>query len=151
DLGGKPDDYDIDGEKVFAKARPGRSMTYAAVAKRAVALGGQYSGQELPKDINPMTRASATALAGTGLIGVAKDTLPVGGETAAFAAAFVEIELDLETGQHRIIDVLNVGDCGTVIHPMGLETQIKGGTVQGFGLACYEQIIFDPQNGLPGH
>jgi len=151
DLGGKPDDYDVDGEKVFARGRPGRSMTYAAVSKRAIALGGKYSGQELPKDINPMTRASATALAGSGLIGVAKDTLPVGGETAAFAAAFVEIELDLETGQHRIIDVLNVGDCGTVIHPMGLETQIKGGTVQGFGLACYEHIVFDDQNGLPAH
>ncbi|HEV7714631.1 MAG TPA: molybdopterin cofactor-binding domain-containing protein, partial [Steroidobacteraceae bacterium] len=37
------------------------------------------------------------------------------------------------------------------IHPMGLETQLKGGTVQGFGLAAYEHIIFDPQNGLPGH
>src|SRR6185312_3626528 len=151
DLGGKPDDYDVDGEKVFATARPGRSMTYAAVAKRAIAIGGKYSGAELPKDLNPMTRASATALAGSGLIGAAKDTLPVGGETAAFAAAFVEIELDLETGQHRVIDVLNVGDCGTVIHPMGLETQIKGGTVQGFGFACYEHIVFDTQNGLPAH
>ncbi len=151
DLGGKPEDYDIDGVKVFAKASPGRSLTYAKVAERAIALGGKFSGQELPADINPMTRASATALAGSGLIGVAKDNLPVGGETAAFAAAFVEVEIDIETGQHRIVDVLNVGDCGTVIHPMGLETQLRGATVQGFGLACYEHIIFDPQNGLPGH
>ncbi|MEP7246247.1 MAG: xanthine dehydrogenase family protein molybdopterin-binding subunit [Gammaproteobacteria bacterium] len=150
DLGGKPGDYDVDGKKVFAKASPGRSLTYAKVAQRAIDLGGKFTGKELPADINPMTRASATALAGTGLIGVAKDNLPVGGETAAFAAAFVEVEVDLETGQHRVVDVLNVGDCGTVIHPMGLETQLKGGTVQGFGLACFEHIIFDPQNGLPG-
>jgi xanthine dehydrogenase molybdenum-binding subunit len=151
DLGGKPDDYDIDGTKVFARANPSRSLTYAAIAQRAIELGGKYTGKELPEDINSMTRASATALAGSGLIGVAKDTLPVGGETPAFAAAFVEIELDVETGQHRIVDFLNVGDCGTVIHPMGLETQIKGGSVQGFGLACLEHIIIDPQNGLPGN
>ncbi len=151
DLGGKPDDYDIDGTKVFAKAQPGKHLTYTAIANRAVALGGKYSGQELPKDINPMTRASATALAGSGLIGVAKDNLPVGGETAAFACAFVELELDLETGQHRIIDLLNVGDCGTVIHPMGLETQLKGASMQGISIATLEHLIFDPQNGLPGH
>lgn len=151
DLGGKPDDYDIDGTKVFSKANPARGLPYVKVAQRAIELGGKYSGAELPADINPMTRASATALAGSGLIGVAKDNLPVGGETAAFACAFIEIELDLETGMHRIIDCLNVGDCGTVIHPMGLETQIKGGTVQGFGLAVMEQLIFDPQNGLPGN
>ncbi len=136
---------------MFARANPGRHLTYTAVANRAVALGGKYSGQELPKDINPMTRASATALAGSGLIGVAKDNLPVGGETAAFACAFVEIELDLETGQHRILDLLNVGDCGTVIHPMGLETQLKGASIQGISIATLEHLIFDPQNGLPGH
>ena len=32
---------------------------------------------------------------------------------------------------------------------MGLATQIKGGAVQGFGMACLEQIIYDPQNGMP--
>src|SRR5690606_33914570 len=32
---------------------------------------------------------------------------------------------------------------------MGLATQIKGGAVQGFGMACLEHIVYDPQNGLP--
>jgi len=151
DLGGQPDDYAIDGKRIFAKNNSHRGMTYAAVAQRAVQLAGKYSGCELPHDINTMTRTSATALAGSGLMGVAKDTLPVGGETAAFACAFAEVEVDLETGQHRIIEILNVGDCGTVIHPMGLTTQLKGATVQGISIATLEHLIFDPQNGLPGH
>ena len=151
DLGGAAEDYEIDGARVFAKKNPSKAISYADAAKRAIALGGKYSGQELPSDINAMTKESATALAGTGLIGVAKDTLAVTGETPAFAAAFIKIELDLETGQHRILDFLSVGDCGTVIHPMGLATQLKGGSVQGFGMAVLEQIIYDPQNGLPGH
>jgi xanthine dehydrogenase molybdenum-binding subunit len=151
DLGGRPEDYELDGKKVSAPGHPARQLSYGAIAQRAIALGGRYSGHELPADINPMTRASATALAGTGLIGVAKDNLPVGGETAAFACAFVELELDLETGQHRIIDILTVGDCGTVIHPMGLATQIRGGSVQGISMSTLEHIILDPQNGIPGH
>jgi CO/xanthine dehydrogenase Mo-binding subunit len=151
DLGGTPEDYDVDGGKVFSKKDASKSLTMAAVAQRAIDLGGKFTGKELPGDINPMTKASATALAGTGLIGVAKDTLPVGGETAAFCAAFTELELDVETGKHRIVDFLIVGDCGTVIHPMGLETQLKGGAVQGFGFAVLEHMIYDPQNGLPGN
>jgi hypothetical protein len=96
-----------------------------------------------------MTKLSATALAGTGLIGVAKDNLPTTGAAAAFAAAFVEIQLDVETGRYDIIEYVGVADCGTVIHPAGLETQIKSGAVQGFGIAGLERIIYDPQNGLP--
>ena len=151
DLGGKPEDYDVDGAKVFAKANPSKSLSYGDAAKRAIALGGKFDGHELPADINPMTKASATALAGTGLIGVAKDNLPWTGQPSAFAACFIEIELDTETGMHRIVDLVSVADCGTVIHPMGVQTQIKGGAVQGIGMATLERLVFDPQNGLPAN
>jgi xanthine dehydrogenase molybdenum-binding subunit len=148
-FGGAADNYDVDGRRVFRKGSPGIGMSYGEAAKQAIALGGKYDGHELPKDINPMTQLSATALAGTGLIGVAKDTLPMKGAAAAFAAAFIEIELDVETGRHVILDYVGVADCGTVIHPAGLETQMKSGAVQGFGVAALERIVYDPQNGLP--
>ncbi len=98
DLGGAPADYDIGGERVFAKADPSKGLTYAQAAQRAVALGGKFDGHENPTDINPMTAAAATSLAGTGLIGVAKDNLPLTASPAAFVAGFAEIELDTETG-----------------------------------------------------
>jgi CO/xanthine dehydrogenase Mo-binding subunit len=148
-FGGSPEQYDIDGRRVFRKGSPGTGMTYGEAAQRAIQLGGKYDGHELPKDINPMTQVSATAIAGTGLVGVAKDNLPMTGAPAAFAAAFIEIELDLETGKHVILDYMGVADCGTVIHPAGLETQIKSGAVQGFGVAFLERIVYDPQNGMP--
>ncbi|HET9861918.1 MAG TPA: xanthine dehydrogenase family protein, partial [Steroidobacteraceae bacterium] len=135
DLGGQPEDYEVDGTRVFAKSNRSKSMSYADAAKRAIELGGKFDGHELPQDINPMTKTSATALAGTGLVGVAKDNLPATGQPFAFAACFIEIELDTETGMHRIVDLVSVADCGTVIHPKGLETQIKGGAVQGIGMA----------------
>ena len=107
------------------------------------------SGQKAPDDINPMTRASVAGLAGSGLIGVAKDNLEAGGTPPALATGFIQIELDIETGTFDIIDYLGVADCGTVLHPEGLAQQIKGGAVMGFGMAALERHVYDPQNGLP--
>ncbi|HEX7082202.1 MAG TPA: xanthine dehydrogenase family protein molybdopterin-binding subunit [Gammaproteobacteria bacterium] len=151
DLGGAPDDYDIGGERVFRKDDDSVGMTYAAAAQRAIELGGKFDGHEPPADVNPMTRASVLALAGTGLVGAAKDNLPITAQPAAFAVGFVELDLDVETGKFEILDYLAVADCGTVIHPQGLAAQIKGGAVMGFGMASLERHIYDPQNGLPGN
>ncbi len=151
DLGGEPDDYDIGDHRVFLGEDPEQGMTYQAAAQRAIELGGKYSGHEVADDLNPMTTAAAAGVAGTGLVGVAKDNMEHTGTVAALAAGFIEIELDLETGKYDILDYLGVADCGTVIHPAGLETQVKGGAVMGFGLAVSERHIYDPQNGLPGN
>ncbi|HVS24674.1 MAG TPA: xanthine dehydrogenase family protein molybdopterin-binding subunit [Gammaproteobacteria bacterium] len=150
DLGGAPTDYEIGGMKVFKKSDPSKSLTYAAAAQRAIELGGKYDGHEPPADVNPMTAASVKALAGTGLVGAAKDNLPLTAQPAAFVASFIQIELDTETGKFDIVDYVAVADCGTVIHPQSLATQIKGGATMGFGLATLEHHIYDPQNGLPG-
>jgi xanthine dehydrogenase molybdenum-binding subunit len=150
-LGGNADQYEIDGKRVFRKGSPKSGMSYAEAAQAAIKLGGKFDGHELPADINPMTKQSATALAGTGLIGVAKDTLPVKGAPSAFAAAFVEIELDTETGKYTVLEYLAVADCGTIIHPAGLETQIKSGGIQGLSVTGLERIVYDPQNGLPAN
>ncbi|HEV3215611.1 MAG TPA: molybdopterin cofactor-binding domain-containing protein, partial [Vicinamibacterales bacterium] len=73
DLGGKPEDYEVSDERVHRKGGGG-GMTLAKAAQRAIELGGVYDGHELPKDINVFTKRSATALAGQGLMGVARDT-----------------------------------------------------------------------------
>jgi CO/xanthine dehydrogenase Mo-binding subunit len=151
DLGGASADYDVGEESVFATADPTKRMTFAQAAARAIELGGKYDGHETPNDVNPMTAASAAMLAGTGLIGVARDNIPLTAQPAAFCVGFCEVELDVETGKLEILDYLAVADCGTVIHPQGLATQIKGGAVMGFGLATLERQIYDPQNGLPGN
>jgi CO/xanthine dehydrogenase Mo-binding subunit len=150
DLGGSPADYDVSGERVFLKSDPTKGLTYAQAAQRAIELGGKFDGHDVPTDINPMTAASVASLAGTGLIGVAKDNLPLTAAPSAFCAGFCEIELDVETGAFEIKEYVGVADCGTVIHPQGLATQIKGGAVMGFGMAVLERHIYDPQNGLPG-
>ena len=150
DLGGSPDNYEIGNETVYRRGNPSRRLTYARAAQRAIELGGVYSGQEMAEDLNPMTKASVRGLAGTGLIGAAKDRLERTGMVPALAAGFVRIELDLETGKFEILDYLGVADCGTVMHPQGLEAQVRSGAVMGFGEAALERQVFDPEFGLPG-
>lgn len=151
DLGGTPEDYELANERVFRRDDPSRSMTYAQAATRAIELGGKYSGHAVPEDINGMTARSVAALAGTGLIGVAKDNLAKQGTVPALAAGFVEIELDLDTGKYDILNYLGVADCGTVLYPQGLASQIKSAAFMGFGLAGFERHAYDPQNGLPAN
>jgi CO/xanthine dehydrogenase Mo-binding subunit len=150
-LGGTPGDYDLKNERVVHKTDGSKSMSFADAAKKAVELGGKFSGKELPADINPLTKASATALAGSGLIGVAKDKLAKRGMVPALCAGFCMIELDTETGEFEIKEYLGVADCGTVLHPAGLQSQMHGGATMGFGLATTERIVYDHHLGLPAN
>ena len=150
-LGGEVKDYDIGGHKVFSIADPAKSISYAEAAQAAIELGGQYSGEEMPEDIFFLTKASTVGVAGSGLVGIAKDNYEKNGVVPGLAAAFIKIELDLETGEFEILDYVGTTDCGTVIHPMGMETQVKGGAVMGIGLATTERMVYDPQNGLPAN
>jgi CO/xanthine dehydrogenase Mo-binding subunit len=150
-MGGEPDDYDIDGKRVFNIETPEQGMSYGAIAARAIQLGGTYSGQNWPEDIHEITQRAVQNLAGSGLIGVAKDNLPRDGVIPGLACAFVEIELDLETGKYEILEYVGIAECGTVVHPQGLAQQMKGGAVWGMGMARLERHVYDPQNGLPAN
>ncbi|MSO67394.1 MAG: xanthine dehydrogenase family protein molybdopterin-binding subunit [Betaproteobacteria bacterium] len=150
-LGGASGDYDLKNERVVHKTDASKSIGFADAAKRAMELGGKFAGKELPADINPLTKASVEALAGTGLIGVAKDKLPKRGMVPALCAGFCMVELDTETGEFEIKEYLGVADCGTVLHPAGLQSQMHGGAMMGFGLATTERIVYDHQLGLPAN
>jgi CO/xanthine dehydrogenase Mo-binding subunit len=145
-LGGRPEDYTLANERVSGN---GRSLSLADVAKKAVELGGAYYGHELPKDINPFTVQSATALAGQGLMGVAKDTYPRDGSTHSYVAGYAEVEVDVETGKYYILDYLAVADVGTVIHPAALGGQVLGRSMLGIGHALSQKWVYDQHYGVP--
>jgi len=144
--GGSPDHYKVADERVSG---PGGSMTLAQAAQKAIELGGKYDGHELPDNINAVTKASATALAGQGLMGVARDTYPRDGVTHSFVAGFAEVEVDVETGKYHILDYLAVADVGTVIHPHALGGQVLGRSMLGISHAIGQHWAYDQQYGMP--
>ena len=148
DFGGSADEYTIGNERVFHKANPSRGLTYAQAAQRAIALGGAFDGHELPDDINPFTKASAAKHVGLGLMGVAKDTYRHDGDSYSFVAGFAEVEVDVETGQVRLVAFNAVGDVGTVVNPRSLVAQINGGCCLGIAHALFQKLVYDPHYGL---
>jgi xanthine dehydrogenase molybdenum-binding subunit len=145
-LGGKPEDYELANDRVFRKGG-GAGMTLAQAAQHAIQLGGIYDGHELPPDINKVTVASAKALAGQGLLAVAKDKYDHDGATHSFVATFAEVEVDLETGKYHIIDFLAYADVGTVLHPRALGGQILGRSTLGIGHAIGQKWVYDREYG----
>jgi CO/xanthine dehydrogenase Mo-binding subunit len=147
DLGGRPEDYVVANERVSRKGG-GAGMTLAHAAQRAIELGGIYDGHELPKEINAFTKRSAAALAGQGLMGVARDAYPHDGSSLSFVASFAEVEVDVETGGYRIVDFLAVADVGTVIHPAALGGQILGRSMLGISHAIGQKWVYDQHYGV---
>lgn len=60
----------------------------------------------------------------------------------------VEVEVDPETSDVRILRYAVVHDCGTLINPMIVEGQIMGGVAQGVGGALYEEMAYDEHGQL---
>ena len=58
--------------------------------------------------------------------------------TYSWAAEVVEVEVDTDTGEVRVLDIVNATDVGRALHPQIVEGQIEGGTLQGVGLAYGE-------------
>jgi CO/xanthine dehydrogenase Mo-binding subunit len=58
----------------------------------------------------------------------------------SYAATIVEVEVDLDTGETRVLDTRCVADIGKAIHPVLAAGQVEGGVVQGLGYALLEEV-----------
>lgn len=65
----------------------------------------------------------------------------------SFAAHYVEVKVDTETGQISVAQVVPVHEIGKVIHPVGAAGQIEGGIQQGIGHTLYEDYQIDLKTG----
>jgi CO/xanthine dehydrogenase Mo-binding subunit len=53
-----------------------------------------------------------------------------------------EVEVDLETGEARVIDYAAAVDCGTPINPNLARVQAEGGILQGIGMTLTENVTY---------
>jgi CO/xanthine dehydrogenase Mo-binding subunit len=61
----------------------------------------------------------------------------------SWSANVVEVEVDTETGDTRVLRVHSGHDVGRVINPTTGEGQVEGGVVQGLGYALVEEHVLD--------
>jgi carbon-monoxide dehydrogenase large subunit len=101
---------------------PQGALTWTELAVAAADPG------RLPEGMDPGLKAEAD-FAGNG-------SYPFGAHCAV-------AEVDVETGDARLIRFFAVDDCGRIINPLLAEGQIHGGIAQGTGQALYEEVVFD--------
>ncbi len=115
------DDLDIKDGWVHVKGSDDRGMTFADVYKVASMTEG-----------GPL---------------MASASVPMQGTTLQYAPQVVEVEVDMETGEVKIIDVTVIQDVGFALNPLSVEGQLEGGATQALGYGLAEQMMFDPQTG----
>ena len=102
---------------------PKGSVTVAEIAAIA-----HLRMHELPPGVEPLLDATATYEPGisTGVY--------------SYATHGAVVAVDPETGAVELLDFAVAEDCGTMVNPMLVEGQIRGGVVQGIGTALHEEI-----------
>ena len=61
----------------------------------------------------------------------------------AFAVQAVEVEVDSDTGEVRVLDVVSVHDSGAALNPTSADGQIVGAVVMGIGAALGEEMMYE--------
>jgi CO/xanthine dehydrogenase Mo-binding subunit len=57
-----------------------------------------------------------------------------------------EVEVDVETGEVKVLKYVACHDVGRAINPMRVEGQIQGGAMQGLGYALMEEVVIEEGN-----
>ncbi len=60
-----------------------------------------------------------------------------------FGTYVAVVEIDRETGDISLLELVAVDDCGKVVNPKLVEGQVVGSIMQGIGQALYEHVVYD--------
>ena len=79
----------------------------------------------------------------------AESTYQIKNNAYSFGCTFAEVEVDIPLCQVKLLDIVNVHDCGRLINPALAEAQVHGGMSMGIGYGLSEQLLFDEKTGRP--
>ncbi|MEJ8566048.1 xanthine dehydrogenase family protein molybdopterin-binding subunit [Elongatibacter sediminis] len=130
------DDLELRDGKVAVKGDPSTAVPMTDIIERAESPFIQTT-EDGPA---PTTLAEKGTIIGTASMAPPSNPSPC-------AAEFVEVEVDTETGEVDVLNVVYAHDIGRVFHPKSAEGQVEGGFQQGMGYALMEHIVFDPDTG----
>jgi xanthine dehydrogenase molybdenum-binding subunit len=127
-----PEELDIRNSIIYESSNPDRRISLQDVST------GFYSSNPLiaqPDIVGPMTMSSKL---------VDEQEIYV----MSRQAHFIETEVDIETGQVFIINIICVNDVGHVFNRAGAEGQQYGGAIMGIGKSATEEKIYCPSTGV---
>lgn len=119
-----PQDLELSGDAVRVKGDPGAFRTLREIAVSA------WRGWDLPEDVPPGLEERAS--------------YDPSGYTYAYGAHAAAVAVDPETGAVEVEGYWLVNDSGVLVNPVIVEGQLKGGVVQGVGMALTEELLYSP-------
>ena len=135
-LGLSPEEVELRDEHVVSKADPDKKMPLRSLSMGLTMPDGSGihgpiigRGAFIPPEV--------------------KDTDPETGQgekpTAfwTYGAQVSEVEIDVETGDIKVLSTAAAFNVGKVINPQLCEAQIEGGIVQGLGSALWEELVLE--------
>ncbi|HXY82813.1 MAG TPA: xanthine dehydrogenase family protein molybdopterin-binding subunit [Candidatus Saccharimonadales bacterium] len=124
-----PDDIEIVDAQAFSRRNPEKKISFKDLAREAYERGVNISHTgyfRAPKNVFDQQKGQGQAYA-----------------NYTFASHVVEVEVDTETGEVKVLKVTPAYDIGFAINPLLIEGQIHGGIAQGLGLAVMENVIIE--------
>ncbi|MDW8023400.1 MAG: xanthine dehydrogenase family protein molybdopterin-binding subunit, partial [Nitrososphaerota archaeon] len=122
--GKKPEELCIEDSMIFEKANPANRVPVAEVSRRHTIVAWDETSQD-------------------------SQTLPREERAVMVRQAyFVEVEVDPETGEVDITNVVCVNDVGRAVNPDAINGQQYGGAYMGLGRAFTEAVHYDPLTGV---
>ncbi len=67
----------------------------------------------------------------------------------SWGVTVAEVEVDMQTGKVKVLDICNIHDCGRVLNPLLAEGQVQGGMSMSLGFGLSEIMLYDPNTGRP--
>lgn len=118
-------DVAFSGGRFSVVGAPDRTLTLAEVARAA------HVAWNLPAGVEPGLQESA-------VFDPTDWTYPFGTHAAV-------VEIDMESGEVRVIRYIAVDDCGNVVNPLIVDGQVHGGVAQGIGQALFEEVPYSSE------
>jgi len=79
----------------------------------------------------------------------AETTAQIKSNAYSFGCTFAEVEVDIPMCKVKLLNLVNVHDCGRLINPALAEAQVHGGMSMAIGYGMSEQLLFDEKTGKP--
>ena len=79
----------------------------------------------------------------------AESTYTIRNNAYSFGCSFAEVEVDIPMCKVKLLNLVNMHDCGKLINPALAEAQVHGGMSMAIGYGLSEQLLFDEKTGRP--
>ncbi len=125
-LEASPEDLELEAGEIRVRGVPGRSVSLARVAQVLTSPPPAFT---FPPGLEPGLEAT--------------HYFHPDGSTFSNGVHAAIVEVDVDTGEVRVLRYAVAHDCGTVINPVVVDGQCLGGVAQGLGNALFEEMLYD--------